>query len=556
VKFLPIAERELRVAARRRSTYWLRFSVPFGLLFITFWIFLVGPRESQRELGMVIFYMLTGGMTLFALTAGLRSTADSLSEEKREGTLGLLFLTDLRGYDVVIGKLLANSLAVFYGALAVLPILAVPLLMGGITGGEVGRLALVIVNTLFFSLSAGMLASALCHNSRAAIGVTLLVILIFAAGSPALGLLEARLRNWQGPYHTGFLWSSPVYSYVMGVDFYFGGIGATGYYGSMVLIHFSSWIFLALASRIVRHKWQDKPASVATEKRRGGWRSFWEGNAEVRLSFRRRLLDQNAFLWLAARPRQKAFWSWLPLVFAAGVWIWGWAKMRDDWFTPAIYAFTAYILALTYKVLVGAETGRRVLEDRKIGALELLLSTSLSVRDIIRGQQLALWRQFGRPIVALLLLSAILFAAGLADSGMNGEERVTWFWLGLAGVIVFVADTIALSWLGMWLGLAAKNPRHAFGAAIAPILALPWLGVAVVMTLITLLPYELRQKLRWESLPAWLWFGFSLMIDLGYGLYARHKLLAEFRLVAAQRFQPKPTWWQRLTGKSETREFS
>ena len=32
----------------------------------------------------------------------MRNTADSLSAEKREGTLGLLFLTDLRGYDVVL----------------------------------------------------------------------------------------------------------------------------------------------------------------------------------------------------------------------------------------------------------------------------------------------------------------------------------------------------------------------------------------------------------------------------------------------------------------------
>ena len=31
-------------------------------------------------------------------------TADCLSEEKREGTLGLLFLTDLRGYDIVVSS--------------------------------------------------------------------------------------------------------------------------------------------------------------------------------------------------------------------------------------------------------------------------------------------------------------------------------------------------------------------------------------------------------------------------------------------------------------------
>ena len=65
----------------------------------------------------------------------------------------MLFLTDLRGYDVVIGKMAANSINAFYGILAVLPIFGVPLLMGGITLGEFGRMALLAVNALFFSLS-------------------------------------------------------------------------------------------------------------------------------------------------------------------------------------------------------------------------------------------------------------------------------------------------------------------------------------------------------------------------------------------------------------------
>ena len=36
--------------------------------------------------------------------AGLVLTADCISQERREGTLGLLFLTDLRGPDVALGN--------------------------------------------------------------------------------------------------------------------------------------------------------------------------------------------------------------------------------------------------------------------------------------------------------------------------------------------------------------------------------------------------------------------------------------------------------------------
>ena len=66
----------------------------------------------------------------FALLSGLFLTSDCISEEKREGTLGLLFLTDLTGYDVVFGKLAATSLHVFYAMVAIFPVLAIPLLMG------------------------------------------------------------------------------------------------------------------------------------------------------------------------------------------------------------------------------------------------------------------------------------------------------------------------------------------------------------------------------------------------------------------------------------------
>src|SRR5882762_2346062 len=179
MRFLPIVGRELRVVARRRGTYWLRSGVALGVVIAATWIFLMSLRDPPREVGQIIFYVLTGASLFYCLLAGVRSTADCLSEEKREGTLGLLFLTDLRGYDVVVGKLVANSLNAFYGVLAVVPVLGIPLLMGGVTVGEFGRVAAVLVNSLFFSMSVGMFASSVSKLSRKAIGATIFLLLIF-----------------------------------------------------------------------------------------------------------------------------------------------------------------------------------------------------------------------------------------------------------------------------------------------------------------------------------------------------------------------------------------
>src|SRR5579863_2080897 len=134
--FLPIVGRELRAAARRPGTYWLRVGIgaQAGTAGLVAW----GANfiDPKLAFGLVFLWGLGVVALIHCLFAGRRLTADSLSSEKRDGTLGLLFLTDLKGYDVVIGKLAATSLAGFYGVFAIFPALAVPLLLGGMDFGE------------------------------------------------------------------------------------------------------------------------------------------------------------------------------------------------------------------------------------------------------------------------------------------------------------------------------------------------------------------------------------------------------------------------------------
>ena len=135
-------------------------------------------------MGSILFYALTWTCLAAALGAGLFFTSDCLSEEKREGTLGFLFLTDLRGYDVVLGKLLATSLRGFYALLAFLPILAITQMMGGVTGAQYWKSSLALVNALFCSLAAGMFISAISRDSQKALTGTSHVAALLALGGP------------------------------------------------------------------------------------------------------------------------------------------------------------------------------------------------------------------------------------------------------------------------------------------------------------------------------------------------------------------------------------
>src|SRR5207245_231563 len=98
----PIVGRELRVAARQRGTYWMRLAIASMAILIGTGIFVVTLGLSAAQTGRHIFEWLAGLQFIYCLAYGRRSTADCLSQEKRDGTLGLLFLTDLKGHDVVL----------------------------------------------------------------------------------------------------------------------------------------------------------------------------------------------------------------------------------------------------------------------------------------------------------------------------------------------------------------------------------------------------------------------------------------------------------------------
>src|SRR5215471_18012734 len=207
--FLPIAQRELRIASRKPTTWRLRW-IFAGVALITWFLLLTTSRSGMpvAEKGKMLFVAI-GVLTLaFSLLAGVFQTSDCLSEEKREGTLGLLFLTPLKGYDVVLGKLIVTSLRAFYGLLAVLPVLSLPLLIGGVTPGEFWRMTIALMVILLFSLSLGMLVSAFSRDSRQACGTTLLILICLCA----LPFWIARMPLWFGRAPWNFLqWPSPIW---------------------------------------------------------------------------------------------------------------------------------------------------------------------------------------------------------------------------------------------------------------------------------------------------------------------------------------------------------
>src|SRR5688572_26445991 len=108
---LPVAAREARGAARSWRNYAWRTGIAALGLSVTPIIF--ATSINPTFLGRQVFQTLTMMAFFYAVIAGVLRTADSIAEEKRENTLGLLFLTDLKAYDILTGKLLASSVTIF-----------------------------------------------------------------------------------------------------------------------------------------------------------------------------------------------------------------------------------------------------------------------------------------------------------------------------------------------------------------------------------------------------------------------------------------------------------
>lgn len=544
---LPVVERELRVAARRPSTYWVRTFAGVLVLAVASWCFLVFERQTPREVASIIFGVLTGSAGLFCLFSGVQTTADCLSREKREGTLGLLFLTDLKGSDVVFGKLTANSINSFYSALAVVPLLAVPLLMGGVTPGEFWRMALVVVNTLFFSLSIGMGVSAVCRDARRAMGSAFLCIIVLTALGPAIGGVLS-VNGWvpQWLSMACFL-LSPGFSYAMAFDQPFTAKPGL-FVSSLVAIHLLGWGFLALASRVTPHTWQDRPGTATTLTWREWWRGWNYGDTHQRAELRRQLLDANAFLWLAARVRWKPVMVWVVLGLLALSWLWGLAKFRQEWLNEGIYITTGVILNILLKGWFASECGRQLADDRQQGALELLISTPLTEREIARGQWLALQRQFLAPTAVVLIVQVMFMVLPRGDM-VPASERTLWVWLWGGSMVMLVADLAALFWVGLWQAMTAKHPSRAPTNSVWLVLVLPWIAFALVMVFVVLASTQARRapEPTWRFFVGW-WLFLGLGTDVVVGVAARYQFLTRFREFAARRYQPAATFWGRLRG--------
>jgi ABC-type transport system involved in multi-copper enzyme maturation permease subunit len=483
MRFLPIVARELRVAARRRSTYALRLFAALAASAITLWLCSF-PIQGQppAALGKSLFSALTTMAFAYCLLIGPFLTADCVSSEKRDGTLGLLFLTDLRSHDVVLGKWVAASLAGFYGLLAVLPSLGVPLLLGGVTPGEYGRIALAVVNAILFSLTAGMFVSAVSRDQTKAILGSLILVLALSGLLP--GLLVLAFNVFLGKPPTGvqldptqfrLVFFSPIYTGQFAVEAAYAA-KSKPFWISLGAVHSLCWAFMMGAVLVVRLVWRQEPADPLARRRwllRLGRTGRWQRRLKRRL-------DSNPVYALASRHRWPhwVFWALVGIV-AINIY---WFIIVDKQSAVAAPFHKHFSEAMVFinRIWIAAMACRFFVEARRNGGLELLLTTPIRVGTVLWGRRRALIRLFFWPVLVIGVLHyAFLWGSWKSNANQPNSASLFYYYAIVASgsLISFLTDVLALTAMGGWLSLSSKKTSLVVLKTFVLVTLVPWVLV-------------------------------------------------------------------------------
>jgi ABC-type transport system involved in multi-copper enzyme maturation permease subunit len=546
---LPIAERELRVAARSPRTYRARLiaCVVFGV--IMGWMYWFSTHVAPLSTISAQTYAVTAHLALLMCMFSVVTTADALSSEKRNGTLGLLFLTDLRGRDIVFGKLAALGVVSFYALLAAIPILALPLLTGGISGQSVFRTSINLLNALFFALSIGLWISTRSWDQKRAINLAVWVAICAVWVLPFGAALLRTRPGWVEVADWLYIFS-PMYQQDHASPFGVGMIREK-YWTSFAITHGMAWLALWRACTLLPRAWQDR----AMVPPKGRWKKFWQelrfGSPEVRRALRDRLLRINAVHWLSAREKfaPTNMWLFVAAVLCGWIGLWVWVRSITPNGPPFVFFGmpATIILYLGLRVRACGLAGEVIARDRLNGSLELLLSTTLTVRDVANGQMLTMFRTFLGPATAAVLIATCLFFGILPkveNANPNATAQAFIVYFGM--VLLFASDLVASFWTGMWTACFSRNVQAASGQAVLRLLVLPWFIFVSAMIAGSLL--GIARGTRVEFIDAFAgWWILCMLNNVLWMIHSRSRFFERLRISAAERYQPQKTrvsWWR------------
>ncbi|MBA4067347.1 MAG: hypothetical protein C0501_27285 [Isosphaera sp.] len=488
----PIFQRELVTVPRRAGHYAGRAAAVglLAILGITTWQATVGfARDATlgeaAAVGLLLFQIVAFVQLLLTVFFAAVSAAGAVSQEKDRRTFVLLLLTDMRDYEIVLGKLLGALLPILVMLLATAPVLSLLLLLGGIDPEQVVQAVLVLAAAAAAAGSLGGLIALWRERTFQAVALSVLFLVLYVCltqGLGAVGPLLApgadlfRVQAYLDPFVTMQTVLAPPAD---------GWGGLAPAYGFVLVM--LGWCAVLNGIGIWKLR-QWNPSGEPIMQREGpGTAAAADPDESVELEKRAkahaapgklREVWQNPVLWREVRTLaygrrpllvKLAFGVVLALILYSAV-----TELNRPGGRPAFAAAYGLVpVAVLSLLLVSAQAATSVTSERDTGALDVLLVTDISPREFVFGK---IWgvvyncKEYLIPPLAVAVFYAVrgALARAPADAGPGGVVEANFGPLVAVGGALLVLFAFAIV-LGLHVSLRITNSRLAIGNTLGTI---------------------------------------------------------------------------------------
>jgi ABC-type transport system involved in multi-copper enzyme maturation permease subunit len=535
----PVFHREVMIAPRRTRIYVLRtaYAAALLVLILTAWWVLSGTQRIRdvgdyARFGTILFQIFAPLQLAWSAFFAAVVAAAAVAQEKDRRTLVLLLLTRLNNCELVLGKWLAVVLYVLVMLLASVPVFLALAMLGGISGGQITRVYAVTAAGVILCGSLGSLTALVRDKTFQALALTVLCIVFWLALGEVLaaGILGETLGGI--PCQTWAVGVSPWRAVLEAARPFADPVAALGPIQTPVhlflLISLSAAVVLNLIAVAGVRRWnttQDTAPAVpeeehaprtetaprtntlprseapASERPVGSHAGAWEpGSSHART----RTVWDNPILWREIRTWaygrkilfiRLSYWIFFALAAVGAHWLLDTGK----WTAYASGAVVLAPLIFLSLILLGVQAVTALTSERDAKALDLLLVTDLTPKEIVFGKLGGiLYNAKEIVLLPLLLLAYLAFTGGL------GTENALLLILGLTVVFAFCAV------LGLHAGMTYDNSGAAVAVTLGTLFFLT-LGMAACMRIML----ALSDSFHGQFIPF-----FAYMILGGAGLYA------------------------------------
>lgn len=489
----PIFNREALTVPRRGRHYATRtvFLVVFWVLALTLWqaAYGWGHDTTQGDLasfGRILFFFFSVFELTLVLFFSALFAASTIAQEKDRRTFVLLLMTDLRNYEIVLGKLLGSQLQLLTLIVTALPMLAVTMLLGGVSFIQVLLALMILVTSGFAAGAVGCVIALWREKTFQTLALTFLTIVLYllvVQGMSVLpALFTATLESTQAWTETVTAWQtrlSPLTALllVIGPPNEETLLSGPPYEFAAIMLAIAVGLVAFGMARL--RKWN--PSGEPIQQRE----TETDAEAEVISSKRRdihaapgvaRAVWPNPILWREIRTRaygRKPLLIKLAYLLVVGlICFWAYQGLKVGRPHRLVAAEGLVPVTVLSLLLLNAQSVTSITNERDLKALELLLVTDLSPREFVFGKLGGIFFNTG-----IIVMPPLLMACGYGWMGYVGWESLLYLLIGMLTLMAFTAM------LGLHISLRNDNTRLAIGYSLGTVFFL-FIGAMVCIGII------------------------------------------------------------------------